>query len=53
MKVGGGDREAGVAELALDDVEPHALPGELAGVGVSELVVVPTSAQPPLSRLGR
>src|SRR5215211_1076517 len=32
------DAEVGVAELALDDVQRHALPGHLDGMGVTELV---------------
>jgi hypothetical protein len=32
------DAEVGVAELALDDVQRHALPGHLDAMGVTELV---------------
>jgi len=37
-------------ELALDDRQRQAFPGELDGVRVSELMLVPTSAQTPLCR---
>src|SRR3954469_22290198 len=46
------DAEVAVAELALDDVERDAFVGEFDGVGVAELVLVPTSAQAPLGRPG-
>jgi hypothetical protein len=36
-------------ELALDYRQRHALPGEFDGVSMAELVLVPTSAQAPLS----
>ena len=39
-----GDREVGVAELALDDDEWHAFAGHLNGVGVPELVRCEPSA---------
>jgi hypothetical protein len=38
LKVDGGDAKVGVPELALDDVERHALASHLDGVCVSELM---------------
>jgi hypothetical protein len=38
LQVDRGGAEVGVAELALDHVERHALVGELDGVGVAQLV---------------
>jgi hypothetical protein len=38
LQVDGRDAEAGVAELALDDDERHALTRHLDGVGVAQLV---------------
>ena len=40
----------GMPELALDHEERDALVGQLDCVPVAELMLVPTSAQPPLSR---
>jgi hypothetical protein len=37
-EVNGRDTEVGVSELALDDVQRHALPGHLDGVRVTQLV---------------
>ncbi len=42
------DPEVGMPELALDDDERDALVSHLNGMGVTELMFVPTSAQPPL-----
>jgi hypothetical protein len=39
-----------VPELSLQDRQRHAFTGELNGVRVAELMLVPTSAQAPLSR---
>ena len=50
MEIDRGRAEVGVAELALDDVERHAFTGELDGVGVAQLMLVPTSAQASLGR---
>ena len=41
-----------MAELALDDVDCHSFAGELDGMRVTQLVVVPTSAQGGLSSPG-
>ena len=38
LKMDRGDAEDGVSELALDDVQRHALPGHLDGVCVTQLV---------------
>ena len=38
LQVDRGDAEFGMAELALDGVEGHALVGELDGVGVAQLM---------------
>jgi hypothetical protein len=43
----------GVPELALDDNQRDALVGHLDRVRVAELMLVPTSAQAPLSRPDR
>jgi hypothetical protein len=51
-QVRGGDPEVGMPELALYDQEQDPLAGHLNGVRVPQLVVVPTSAQPPLGRPG-
>jgi hypothetical protein len=40
-------------ELALDHRQRHPLPGELNRVSMTELMLVPTSAQTPLSRPAR
>jgi hypothetical protein len=40
-------------ELALDHRQRHPLPGELDRVSMTELMLVPTSAQAPLSRPAR
>jgi len=48
-----GDAEVGVPELALDDNQRDALVGHLDRVRVAELMLVPTSAQAPLSRPDR
>ncbi|HEY1778435.1 MAG TPA: hypothetical protein VGG41_19925, partial [Solirubrobacteraceae bacterium] len=48
-----GDRQVGMSELALDDQQGHALARHLHRVRVTELMVAPTSAQPPLGRHGR
>jgi len=42
-----------VSELALDDVDGNALARKFDGVRMSELVLVPTSAQAPLGRHAR
>ena len=42
-----------MAELALDDWQRDPLAGHLDRMGVPELMVVPTSAQPPLRRRER
>ena len=47
------DPEMGMPELALDHDQRHAFVSHLDRVGVSELMLVPTSAQTPLSRLDR
>jgi hypothetical protein len=38
LEVDAGRAEVGVTEVALDDVQRHALAGELEGVGVAELM---------------
>ena len=53
LQINRGDAEVGVPQLALDDVERDALVGEFDGVSVAQLELVPTSAQPPLSRPDR
>jgi len=53
LQIGRGGSEVGVTKLALDDVDRDPFTGELDGVCVSELVVVPTSAQALLSRPDR
>ena len=53
FQVGAGGREVRVPELALDQRQRNALMQQLDGVGMAELVLVPTSAQPSLSRPGR
>jgi len=50
FEVDAGDAEVRVSELPLDDHKRHALVGHLDRVRVTQLVVVPTSAQSPLSR---
>ena len=53
LEIDAGDAEVRVAELALDDQERDALTGHLDSVSMPQLMVVPTSAQPSLSRLAR
>ena len=50
LQIDRGDPEMSMPKLALDDDEGDAFVGHLDRVGVTELVVVPTSAQPPLCR---
>jgi hypothetical protein len=50
LEVDAGSSEVSVAKLALDHVERHAFTREFDGVGMAQLVVVPTSAQAPLCR---
>ena len=50
LEINRGDPEVRVPELALNDDQRHTLVRHLHGVRVAELVVVPTSAQPPLCR---
>jgi hypothetical protein len=50
LKINAGDAEICVPQLALDDDQGDTLASHLHRVGVSELVLVPTSAQAPLSR---
>jgi hypothetical protein len=45
--------QVGVSELALDDADRNPLTRELDGVGVAQLMVVPTSAQPSICRHSR
>jgi hypothetical protein len=49
-QVRGGDPEVGMPELALYDQERDPLAGHLDSVRMSQLVLVPTSPQPSLSR---
>jgi len=49
-QISGRDREIGVPELSLDHDQRDPLPGHLDRVRVPQLVLVPTSAQTPLSR---
>jgi hypothetical protein len=54
LEVDAGDAKVGVlAELTLDHHERQTFVRHLDRVGVPQLVVVPTSAQPPLSRFNR
>jgi hypothetical protein len=53
LEVDTGDAEVGVSELALDDDERDAFVRHLDRMSVPELMLVPTSAQAPLSRSGR
>ena len=50
LQVGAGRREVRVPQLALDQRQRDALVQQLDGVGMAELVVVPTSAQASLGR---
>ena len=50
LEVDAGDPQIAMPELPLDDHQRDALVGELDSVGMSELVVLPTSAQASLCR---
>src|ERR1035441_483385 len=50
LQIDRGDAEVRVSELSLDDDERHALMRHLDGMRVTELMLVPTSAQTPLCR---
>ena len=52
-QVSGRDREVGMPELSLDHDQRDPLAGQLDSVRMAQLVVVPTSAQAPLSRPDR
>jgi hypothetical protein len=53
LQVSAGRREVGVPKLALDQWQRDPLVKQLHRVGMPELMVVPTSAQAPLSRPAR
>jgi len=53
LEVDAGDAEVGVSELTLYHDQRNAFVGHLDRGGVSQLVLVPTSAQAPLSRPDR
>ena len=53
LQVSAGRPQVGMPELALDDRRAGSPRGQLDGVGMPQLVLVPTSAQPPLSRPAR
>jgi hypothetical protein len=52
-QISGRDREVGMPELSLDHDQRDSLAGHLDRVRMPELVLVPTSAQAPLSRPAR
>jgi hypothetical protein len=53
LEVGAGGREVRVPELALEQRQWDPFMEQFDSVGMAELVLVPTSAQPPLSRPAR
>jgi hypothetical protein len=53
LEVDRGDPEVRVPELSLDDRQRDPFVGHLDRVSMPQLMLVPTSAQPPLSRPAR
>ena len=53
LEVDAGDPQIAMLELPLDNHQRDALVGELDSVSMPQLVLVPTSAQAPLSRHAR